>query len=724
MSLEILRLHAGRHRKDTAHKPDILRHLPHYLMGPRMRLIAPLRHLLSVALLCTTTTALAQTDNEDREFKALDVFDIEWAEDPQISPDGRHVVYRRMGFDIMTDSRRGDLWIAASDGSGQRKLTGFEGNESAPRWSPDGTRIAYARKAGDQGAEIYVHWLADGKSARVTRVPGSPSHLRWHPDGDQLAFAMTVKAEPPSLTKRPKAPKGAQWADKPRTTDRLYHERDGSGYIEPGFSHVFVVPADGGTARQVTQGDFHHRRPAWRADGSALYVNGNRSEDWEYDYRNSELYIVDVASRETTAVTNVSGPDDNAAPSPDGRWLAWLGYADKREAYQVRRLRIAKPDGSDVRELLLDLDRSVSAIQWSSDSNGLYFQYDNHGRTKIGYVTLKDQRRDVADNIGGTSIGRPYASGSFSVSNDGSVAYTQTRPEYPADVAVVKGGDPRLLTQLNADLLSHRDLGETRELWWQSSVDGRDIQGWIVLPPGFNANLKYPLLVENHGGPILNYGERFSPEMQLYAAAGYVVLYPNARGSTSYGEEFGNLLYHNYPGEDYNDVMDGVDAVIAEGFIDTDQLYVTGGSAGGIMSAWMIGKNDRFRAAAVIKPVMNWYSKTLNADNWFRYYHTRIPGTPWTNPDDYLRFSPISLVGNVTTPTLVMVGLDDLRTPPSQAKQLYHALKYQKVPTMLVELPGASHFIARKPSQLIDKIGNILAWFERYSIDGEPGAQE
>ena len=255
------------------------------------------------------------------------------------------------------------------------------------------------------------------------------------------------------------------------------------------------------------------------------------------------------------------------------------------------------------------------------------------------------------------------------------------------------------------------------EFWWKSSHDQREIQGWIVKPPHFDPDKQYPLLVENHGGPISNYGERFSPEIQLYAAAGYVVFYPNPRGSTGYGEEFANLLYHNYPGEDYDDIMSGVDAVIAEGYVDPAQLYVTGGSAGGIMTAWMIGKTDRFRAAAVIKPVMNWYSKTLNADNWFNYFHVRYPGTPWTNPDDYLRFSPISLVGNVSTPTLVMVGLDDLRTPPSQAKQLYHALKYRKIPTVLVELPGASHNIAKRPSQLVEKVGHIVAWFEAYATE-------
>ncbi len=224
--------------------------------------------------------------------------------------------------------------------------------------------------------------------------------------------------------------------------------------------------------------------------------------------------------------------------------------------------------------------------------------------------------------------------------------------------------------------------------------------------------------MENHGGPILNYGERFSPELQLFAAAGYVVFYPNPRGSTGYGEAFSDLLYHNYPGEDYDDVMSGIDAVIGQGYIDEERLYVTGGSAGGIMSAWMIGKSDRFRAAAVVKPVMNWYSKLLNADNWFQYFEVRYPGVPWTHQDDYMRFSPISLVGNVNTPTLVMVGMEDLRTPPSQAKQLYHALKYRRVDTLLVELPGASHFIAKRPSQLVSKVLHILEWFRRYDDAG------
>ena len=682
------------------------------------------RFLSAVSLvICTFFSLSIFADETARAFGAMDVFELEWASDPQISPDGQEVIYRRMGFDIMKDKRRGNLWRVRADGENHQKLTNFEGNETSPQWSPDGQRIAYVRNAGKEGAEIYVLWLDSGRSARITHVEGSPSHLRWSPTGTHIAFAMTAKTAAPLLVKRPSAPEGAKWADKPRVTDRLYHERDGSGYVEPGFSHVYVVPAEGGTPRQVSEGNFHHRKPEWRSDGRALTITGNRSENWQYDFRNSEVYTIDLVSGDIAPLTTISGPDDSPLPSPDGQWVAWLGFTDKRQAYQVTRLRIAKPDGSAMKELLVNLDRSIDAIHWAADAGGLYYQYDDKGRTKIGYVTMDDRNELIADNLGGTSIGRPYGGGSFSVSAKGDIAYTYTRPKFPADVAIATPNGPRKITHLNSDLLDHRALGETRELWWESRVDGLQTQGWITLPPNFDPAKKYPLLVENHGGPISNYGERFSPEIQLYAAAGYVVFFPNARGSTGYGEDFGNLLYHNYPGEDYNDVMDGVDAVINQGFIDPEQLYVTGGSAGGIMTAWMIGKNDRFRAAAVIKPVMNWYSKTLNADNWFYYFETRIPGTPWTHPNDYLRFSPISLVGNVTTPTLVMVGLEDLRTPPSQAKQLYHALKYRKIPTVLVELPGASHFIAKKPSQLIDKIDNILAWFERYKDNApEPEA--
>ncbi|MEL0272758.1 MAG: S9 family peptidase, partial [Flavobacteriaceae bacterium] len=336
------------------------------------------------------------------------------------------------------------------------------------------------------------------------------------------------------------------------------------------------------------------------------------------------------------------------------------------------------------------------------------------GNGKIAHLSLNKKLTHLAENLGGTSLGRPYGSGMFSVSNNGTVAYTHSTPDHPADIAIVSKGKTKRLTNLNKALFEQKTLGKVEEVWYNSSIDGRNIQGWVVYPPNYDATKKYPVMVENHGGPILNYGDRFSIEMQLFASAGYIVFYPNPRGSTSYGEDFANLLLNNYPGEDYNDVMDGVDALIKKGIAHEDGLFVTGGSAGGIMSAWMIGKNNRFEAAAVVKPVMNWISKLLVADNYYGYANTRYPGQVWENPMNYWNFSPISLVGNIETPTLVMVGMDDLRTPPSEAKQLYHALKLRKKETVLVEIPEASHGIANRPSNLMTKVAHVVAWFDKY----------
>ncbi len=649
-------------------------------------------------------------------FKDLDVFDLEYVSDPQISPDGTWVVYRRMRFDIMKDRAVGNLWIVKSDGSQHQKLTTREVNEFSARWSPSGNRIVFASTT-DEGTELYMYWVNSGKFARISQLPKSPSSISWSPDENWIAFTMNVPKAPPVLAKIPQKPKGAKWAKSPRITDRLYHEADGRGYIEPGFNHIFVISSQGGAPRQITSGDYNHNGPiSWHPNSNTIYFTANRSDNWEYDYNNSELYSVSLQTGAITALTNRQGPDYNPTVSPNGKYIAYLGYEDKVQAYQIRKLHIMNADGSNKRVLSEALDRSVSNIKWDAKSEGLYITYDDKGNTKIGYISLSGKVTKIADNLGGTSIGRPYPGGSYSLAKNNTIAYTHTTPSYPAALAILKqkSKNPKIIVDLNSDLLPYRTLGEVEEVWYKSTVDGRDIQGWIVKPPHFNPNKKYPLLVENHGGPILNYGDRFSAEMQLYAAAGYIVFYPNPRGSTSYGEEFGNLLYNNYPGDDYQDVMDGVDYLIEKGLAHEDQLFVTGGSAGGIMTAWIIGKNNRFEAAVVAKPVMNWISKTLVADNYFRYANYRYPGQPWENVETYWKFSPISLVGNIQTPTMVMVGMNDLRTPPSEAKQLYHALKLRKIQTVLVEIPEASHGIASRPSNLITKIAHTIAWFEKY----------
>ncbi|MFC7357583.1 S9 family peptidase [Jejudonia soesokkakensis] len=651
-----------------------------------------------------------------KPFEYLDVFELEYAGDPQISPDGDHIVYRRTGFDIMEDKSVGALWIVDAEGKNHRKLTQREGSESQAQWSPDGSKIAFV-SAGNDGSEIFLYWLDTGALARLSQLDGSPSNLSWAPNGKTLAFTMKVEGKAPVIATVPPKPEGAKWAKAPRITDRLKHEADGAGYIKPGFTHIFTIPAEGGTPRQITSGNYNHSGSlSWSPDSFKIYFSANRSDNWEYETRNSEVYAISVMTELFETLTDRNGPDHSPKVSPNGKHIAYIGYEDKVQNYQVSKLQLMDMDGKNKRVISSDLDRSISDAQWASDSDGLYITYDDFGKTKIAYMDLKGTIKPIVDNVGGTTLGRPYASGSFSLSANDKIAYTLSHADRPADVGLVTKNNriPKILTEINEDLFKYRIMGAVDEIWYKSSIDGRDIQGWIVYPPNFDKRKKYPLLVENHGGPVLNYGNRFSAEIQLYAAAGYVVFYPNPRGSTSYGEEFGNLLYNNYPGEDYNDVMDGVDAVIAGGKIDADRLYVTGGSAGGIMTAWMIGKNNRFKAAVVAKPVMNWISKTLVADNYFVYSNYRYPGNPWDNFENYWKFSPISLVGNIETPTMVMVGMEDLRTPPSEAKQLYHALKIQKKETVLVEIPEASHGIAARPSNLITKVAHTLAWFEKF----------
>ena len=655
---------------------------------------------------------------QDPSFARMDVFDLEWVANPQVSPDGSQIVYQRRGMDVMEDRRTSALWTLNADGTDHTKLTSRAPDESSPRWSPDGSKIAFTSSADDHGTEIYIHWVAQNKTARITQLPNAPSGLSWSPDGTHLAFSMHVSAPEPTLASPPEPPEGADWAEPPRVETRLNHESDGTGVLDYGYDHLFVVRADGGRARQVTSGDYHHSsRPVWTRDGEALIYSANRHDNWERERRNTELYSVPVDGEGTsTPLTERFGPDHTPRVSPDGESIAYLGYDDEIQTYQVTRLYVMDRDGSDRRAVELGLDRSIDDIAWDEDGEGLYFQYEDEGTTKLGHTTLDGTTTVVAENLGGTSIGRPYGGGDFSVSSTGRLAFNQTSPAHPAELAVTRRGQDRTrqLTDLNGDLLDNRTLGTVEEIRYTSSKDGRELHGWVVTPPNFDPDRAYPLMVEIHGGPISNYGDRFSAEIQLYAAAGYVVFYPNARGSTSYGEEFGNLLYNDFSGGEYQDIMDGVNRLVERDYVAEDSLYVTGGSAGGTSAAWITGKTDRFRASAVQKPVTNWISKTLAADNYYGYAEYRYPGQPWENPMEYWNVSPVSLLGSINTPTVVIVGGDDLRTPPWQAKQLYNGLKLRGVEAAYVEIPGASHGIAYRPSQLITKADHVLAWFDRY----------
>ena len=643
-----------------------------------------------------------------------DIFEIEYASDVQISPDATMVAYVRYSMSIMRDRREGRLWLVSSDGSNHRKLTSEDRSEASPRWSPDGTRIAFVSGSAD-GSEIYVYWVETGQIARLSQLERSPGGIAWSPDGTQIAFTMLVPEARPVFAAMPAKPVGAEWADPPIVETRVRHEADGSGVIEPGFRHIFVIPSDGGSARQITAGDFQHGAPVWGADGRSILFNANRRPGWEWELDQSDIYQISLNDGVTVPLTSRNGPDDGQVVSPDGSSVAFTSFEDRVRTYQTQDLHLMRADGSEKSLLLEGLDRSVTGLAWAADGSGVYFSYEDQGITKVGFTTTAGDWRVVAEDLGGTSVGRAYGGGNYSVARDGTVAFTYTRSDDPSEVALVTpDGRQRMVTNLNGDLKSRTQLATAEMFWTESSYDGRPIQSWILHPPDFDPDNEYPLLLEIHGGPVSNYGDRFAGEFQLYAAAGFVVVYSNPRGSTGYGEEFGDLLYHNYPGNDYDDLISAVDAVIGKGYIDEDQLYVTGGSAGGIMTAWIVGHTNRFRAAVVTKPVVNWISKTLVADNYNGYMHRRYPGTPWENPEAYWDFSPLSVVGDIETPTMVLVGTADLRTPLSEAKQLYHALTLRRVDTALVQIPGAYHNISNRPSQLIAKVINTVAWFDRY----------
>ncbi|NGP77748.1 S9 family peptidase [Balneolaceae bacterium YR4-1] len=658
-----------------------------------------------------TTDAFQQSDL----FALENVFDLEYASDPQIAPGGDQIVYVRNFMDIMDDRRKSNLWIINVDGPRHRPLTSGNANNFSPRWSPDGSKLLYASTE-SSSTELYIRWMDTGHSAKITNLTHSPGGLSWSPDGSMIAFTMFVPKKDKPLASLPGKPDGAEWANPAKVIDKLKYRADGAGYLEDGYSHVFVVPAEGGTPRQITSGEFNHGgSPQWTPDGEHLIISANRHENWRYDPNNSEVYKVSVSDGSVTALTDRKGPDSNPVISPDGSQIAYTGYDEKYEGYQVSKLYVMNSDGSDSRLITGNLDRNVGNVQWVTSGNQIHFQYDNEGNTRVATVTMDGEVQDLAENVGGTSIGRPYASGSFTVASNGTFAYTHTRPSYPADVAVAaRNQQARKITQLNEDLFGHKKLGEVEEVWYESSYDGRKIQGWIVKPPNFDPDKTYPMLLEIHGGPFANYGDRFSAEVQLYAAEGYVVLYTNPRGSSGYGKEFGNLIHHNYPSQDYDDLMSGVDAVLEKGYVDEDRLYITGGSGGGVLTAWAIGKTDRFKAAVVAKPVINWYSFVLTADNPSFFYKYWFPGLPWNNLDHYMERSPISLVGNVTTPTMLLTGEEDYRTPMSETEQYYTALKLKKVESVMVRIPGSGHGIASRPSQLMTKVAHILEWFERY----------
>ena len=674
--------------------------------------------LFSVGTLAMPSTALASKESEslttdsERYFKSEDIFNLEYVSEVQVSPNGKYVAYVRRSNDIMSDSSRANVWLASVDGKSHRPLLSSKKSYYSIRWSPDGSRLAYL--SNEEGKpQLYVRWMDTGQTALVTNVTSNPSNITWSPDGKHIAFTMSVDAkEKPLDIKMPKKPDGAKWSPSFQYITKARYQADGRGILEPAYTHIFIVPADGGTARQLTSGNYHHNgRLSFSPDSDKIYFSANRSDNWEYEPVEGDIFSVDMMGN-IAQLTNDKGLESSPVVSPDGKHIAYARRDDEKVMYKNSYLYVMKSDGTDAKNLTKDVDNSVSNFHWK-DNKHVYFQQSVRGLAQVDVVSLSGSVKAVAKGLGGTTLGRPYVFGTYHAVDD-VVAYTKGRTDRPADLYVTTRNE-RQLTALNEDVLGHKQLGEVKEIVYPSSIDGEEIQGWYILPPNYDSSKTYPLILEIHGGPNLAYGPVFTAELQRMAAEGYVVFYDNHRGSTGYGERFALLLQGKYSSEyDFSDHMSGVDALIEKGIADPERLFITGGSAGGIASAYAIGLTNRFKAAVVAKPVINWLSKVLTADSGLYQIPFQFPGMPWDNVEHYWKRSPLSLVGNVTTPTMLITGVEDKRTPMSETEQFYQALKIQKVDSVLVKVPGSPHGIASKPSRMIGKVENILAWFKKY----------
>ena len=659
------------------------------------------------AILYTLSTVFAGNGNV---LGPMDIFEMEGVSDPQISPDGSKILYVRSASDIMTDKRYSNIWIINYNGTDNRPLTSGQKGNSQPRWSPDGKQIIYVSSASGSG-QIHKRWMDTGETTILTNVQTGPHGISWSPDGKHVAFYGTVPEGAEFEVDLPTPPEGAEWAAPAKVIDRLVYRFDGVGYLK-GYKHLFVVPSEGGTARQLTEGRFNFAsyrggQTVWSKDSKYIYVSTNLEDDWEAEgYRQSEIYQVNAKNGKMDKLTDRDGPDGNPAPSPDGKSLAYTGFDNKKMATQISHMYVMNLKTRKIREIKTKLDRGVSNISWSGDSKNIIFNYADKGNTKLAQTTLKGKNNILTNNLGR----------SYSLATDGRFVFITTRPDLPSDLAVGKigSGQTKIITSINSDLLTHKKLGTVEEIWYKSSHDGLDIQGWIIKPPGFDASKKYPLIIKIHGGPFANYGDRFYLEKQLMAAEGYVVLYTNPRGSTSYGEKFAQLIHHDYPGDDFYDLNSGVDAVIKKGYIDEDNLFVTGGSGGGVLTCWMIGRTTRFKAAVTVYPVVNWYSFVLYSDI-PRVANYWFPGMPWDNVELYESKNLLSVVKNVTTPTMVLTGEADYRTPMPDSEQYYAALQLLGVESVLVRVPDEPHGISVRPSHHLSKMQHITGWMNKHN---------
>lgn len=641
-------------------------------------------------------------------------FDFETVNDAQISPDGAHIVYVRRQANKIEDRWETSIWILNADGSQHR----FLAKGAAPRWSHDGKRILYIAEGEPRGSQIFVRWIdAEGPATQVTHATESIGDAHWSPDGKWIAYSMFVPAKENWNISMPAAPQGAKWTGAPRVVDTLHYRQDRVGFLQDGYTHLFVVSADGGAPRQITNdqwtagaGELRSGVPMdWTPDGNSIVFEADRSAKADLDYQISELLVADVSSGHMRELVSAAGSWSRPAVSPDGKMVAFTGYPHSGATHSVADLYVIPLAGGEMKKISGNYDRDPVNLHWTGNSSGVYFDAEDHGSRNVEYAAVSGGAVKAVTT--GTHVLTLD-----STSSDLMAAGTITDPDHPADIVMYSLSHPdqmKTLTAVNAGLLAGKHLAKTEEINFTSSGAAK-VQGWVVKPPDFDSSKKYPLILEIHGGPYSMYNVGFNYMFQNFAANDFVVLYVNPRGSTGYGTAFSGGIDHNYPGPDYDDLMAGVDAAVSKGFVDTSRMYVSGCSGGGVLSSWVIGHTDRFAAAAVRCPVIDWMSMTGNTDiPLFTYSFFKKPF--WEDASEWLSHSSVMSAGHVTTPTLLMTGVLDRRTPMPQTEEFYAALKVRGVPVKLLQFEGEYHGTGSRPSNFIRTQLYMMSWFKKYA---------
>ena len=631
----------------------------------------------------------------------------EWTSNPTLSPNGEQILYSRSWINLIDDKRETDLWIMNKNGSTNR----FFLNGSNGKWSPDGSKIAFIKKGEPNGTQIFIKYLGvEGEPTQITKLEKSPSSMEWSPDGKFIAFLMHVSSEaaldPIGV---PERPKGATWTKGPQVIDQVDYSQDRVGFLERGFRQIFVVPSEGGTARQITFGEFDDISGgiSWLKDSESIVFSSYQKEDAEYARGQSNLYSVNINNLNLIELTSRDGTESSPTVSPDGSKIAFVGSTWTKNFYHDRKMYVMDIDGSNLRCITESLDQTPSPGVWGKNSSGVYFNVREFGQSNVYHADIKGKVKKITN--GNHMLTMNDLVGSDAVA-------TWTDPSNPSDIisfSIDKPNKINRLTDVNKDIFYNVEFGEVEEITYKS-VDEKYVQGWIVKPPNFDSNKKYPLVLRIHGGPHSMYHVGFNYNFQLHAAQDQVVLYTNPRGSTGYGYDFANAIQNAYPGNDYDDIMYGVDEVISRGYIDENRMYVYGGSGGGVLTSWIVGKTDRFAAASVNYPVTNWFSFVGTTDGATWYYNFK--NYPWEDPSEHIKRSPLMYVANVKTPTMLMCGEEDLRTPISQTEEYYQALKMNKVPTVMIRFKDEYHGTSSKPSNFLRTHGYINAWFDKHSV--------